>query len=219
MGDNRIRKIENLECLENLRELHLAKNKLQVIENIGHLKNLYMLTLQANFIEQITGLDQLTGLEQLYFQQNKIKKISGLETLSKLEILDLAINEIVTIEGLEACGETLDELWINNNHIADFSNIEYMGRTLKKINGLYISVNPVYDRSEDFKKKLKEAMPSLSEVEGVPLNRPQYFIQQPSGVNSIVKKGINPKAKAILDDILGKAASDEYAQNFKQDNE
>lgn len=186
-----------------------------MIENIGHLQKLYMLTLQANFIEQITGLDQLHNLEQLYFQQNKIKKITGLENLNKLEILDLAINEIETIEGLEACGETLDELWINNNQITDFSNIEYLGKTLKKINGLYIAVNPVYNRSEDFRKQLKEAVPSLSEVEGVPLNRPQYFIQQPAGVNSIVKKGINPKAKAILDDILGKTASDEYAENFQ----
>ena len=45
MGDNRLRKIENLEELTTLKELHLAKNKLQIIENIGHLKNLYMLTL------------------------------------------------------------------------------------------------------------------------------------------------------------------------------
>jgi len=45
MGDNRIRKIENIETLVNLKELHLAKNKIQTIENIGHLKKLYMLTL------------------------------------------------------------------------------------------------------------------------------------------------------------------------------
>ena len=59
LGDNRIRKIENIENLVNLRELHLAKNKIQVIENIGHLKKLYMLTIQANFIEEISGLDDL----------------------------------------------------------------------------------------------------------------------------------------------------------------
>jgi hypothetical protein len=29
-----------------------------------------------------------------------------------------------------------------------------------------------------------------------------------------VKKGINPKAKAILDDILGKTAADEYQKEF-----
>ena len=45
MGDNRIRKIENIDSLVNIKELHLAKNKIQKIENIGHLKQLYMLTL------------------------------------------------------------------------------------------------------------------------------------------------------------------------------
>jgi len=30
-----------------------------------------------------------------------------------------------------------------------------------------------------------------------------------------VKKGINPKAKAILDDILGKTAADEYQKDHE----
>jgi len=35
----------------------------------------------------------------------------------------------------------------------------------------------------------------------------------------VMKKGINPKAKAILDDILGKTASDEYkAEHDKENN-
>jgi hypothetical protein len=61
---------------------------------------------------------------------------------------------------------------------------------------------------------IKKTVPSLEELEGCPFSRPAYIMIQPAGVNSIVKKGINPKAKAILDDILGKTASDEYAKNF-----
>jgi hypothetical protein len=38
----------------------------------------------------------------------------------------------------------------------------------------------------------------------------------PTGVSGIVKKGINPKAKAILDDILGKTAADEYQKSFEE---
>lgn len=211
MGDNRLRKIENLEGLTNVRELHLAKNKLQVIENIGHLKNLYMLTLQANFIEEITGLDDLVGLEQLYFQQNKIKKIGGISKLVKLEILDLAVNEVGEIDNLEAQAESLEELWINNNKISDWKHIEYL-TALHKLDNLYIAGNPVYQRGADFKKKLKEAVPQLNQLEGTPFDRPVYFFKQPDGVNSIVKKGINPKAKAILEDILGKTAANEYEQ-------
>lgn len=107
-------------------------------------------------------------------------------------------------------GETLDELWINNNQIAEWSNIEYVGKTMKNLKGIYIAVNPVFDRSQEFKDKMKEAIPSLKEIEGMPIKRPKYFIQQQAGVQGIVKQGINPKAKAILDDILGKQASDDY---------
>lgn len=53
-------------------------------------------------------------------------------------------------------------------------------------------------------------IPSLTQLEGSPFDRPIYYYKQPEGVNSIVKKGINPKAKAILEDILGKSAADEY---------
>lgn len=216
MGDNKIRKIENLENLHNLKELHLAKNKLQTIENIGHLKGLYMLTLQANFIEEITGLDELPNLEQLYFQQNKIKKISGISKLIKLEILDLAVNELTDISGLESQAETLDELWINNNQVADWKSLEYLGNTCKKLNNIYIACNPVYSRTQEFKDKLKLTVPCLTQVEGCPFNRPQYYFTQPGGISSIVKKGINPKAKAILEDIMGKVAADEYQKQQEE---
>ena len=93
-----------------------------------------------------------------------------------MEILDLAINEIEEISGMEAMADTLDELWINNNKISDYSSIEYLGKTMKKLNGIYLAVNPVYNRSEEFKKKLKETIPCINEVEGMPLDRPQYFI-------------------------------------------
>jgi len=213
LGDNKIRKIENLEALTTLKELHLAKNKIQVIENIGHLKNLYMLTLQANFIEEITGLEELVGLEQIYFQQNKIKKISGLTTLHKVEIIDLAINEIKVIEGLEGQADVLDELWINNNEISEWSSLEYLGETMKVLNNIYFACNPLHARGQEFKDKLRKTVPCLKELEGCPFDRAPYLISQPDNVPGIVKKGINPKAKAILEDILGKTEAEEYEKN------
>ena len=112
----------------------------------------------------------------MYFQQNKLKKISGLQTLTKLEILDCAINQITEISGLDAQADTLDELWLNDNKIADWSSIDYMGKTLKKLNNLYIAVNPVYSRGQDFKDRLKQTVPCLTELEGVPFDRPTYYI-------------------------------------------
>lgn len=64
---------------------------------------------------------------------------------------------------------------------------------------------------------------------GSPLDRPTYQFANPTGLTGIFKKGINPKAKAILEDILGKTAADEYhkeqdmldkeQEKIKQNNE
>ena len=81
---------------------------------------------------------------------------------------------------------------------------------MKKLSNLYIAMNPVYSRTNEFKDMIKKMIPSLTQLEGSPFDRPIYYYKQPEGVNSIVKKGINPKAKAILEDILGKSAADEY---------
>ena len=66
---------------------------------------------------------------------------------------------------------------------------------------------------------MKASIPCLTQLEGVPFDRPTYYYTQPAGVTSIVKKGINPKAKAILEDILGKQAADEYEKDAKKQGE
>jgi len=81
---------------------------------------------------------------------------------------------------------------------------------MKNLNNIYMAVNPVYNRSQEFKNKLKAAVPCLTQMEGTPMDRPIYTFSNPSGLQGIFKKGINPKAKAILEDILGKPAADEY---------
>ena len=48
LGDNKIRKVENMETLTNLNELYLGKNKINKIENLEKLKNLKILSIQAN---------------------------------------------------------------------------------------------------------------------------------------------------------------------------
>ena len=80
--------------------------------------------------------------------------------MTKLEILDLAVNKIEKVEGLEGQFERLDELWMNDNKIADFKDIEYLGQ-FKALSNLYIATNPCYSRSNEFIKKIKAAVPSL----------------------------------------------------------
>ena len=134
-----------------------------------------MLTLQANFIEEISGLDDLVDLEQLYFQQNKIKRISGLEKLTKLEILDLAVNELESISNLDSQANSLEELWVNNNNVTNWSDLDYLGKTMKKLDNFYIACNPLHARGQEFKDKIKSTIPSLTQLEGCPFDRPTYY--------------------------------------------
>ena len=87
---------------------------------------------------------------------------------------------------------------------------------MKNLRNLYVAVNPVYYRGQEFKEKIKVAIPCLKELEGNQFERPVYMYQPQA--NGVMKKGINPKAKAILDDILGKTAADEYKAEHEKEN-
>ena len=80
---------------------------------------------------------------------NKIKKIQGLEKLTSLRELWLGNNQIEKIEGLEAQSQSLVVLSISNNKISDESNLSYLGKTLKKLEGLYIYENPLCPGSDE----------------------------------------------------------------------
>ena len=95
--------------------------------------------------------------------------------MKKLEILDIAVNELEEVSGLESQVDSLEELWINNNQLAKWADLEYLGKTLKKLDNLYIACNPVHERGNDFKDKVKAAVPSLTQLEGCPFNRPAYY--------------------------------------------
>lgn len=69
----------------------------------------------------------------------------------------------------------MEELWVNNNKIADEANLQYLGKTFKNLRNIYLAGNPVFKRGPEFKKKLKEAVPCLKELEGNPFDRPVYM--------------------------------------------
>lgn len=81
--------------------------------------------------------------------------------MKKLEILDVACNELSEISGLESQVDSLEELWLNNNNITSWDSLDYIGKTLNKIDNLYIACNPVYTRGNEFKEKLKISVPKL----------------------------------------------------------
>jgi len=46
---------------------------------------------------------------------------------------------------------------------------------MKNLRNLYVAVNPVYYRGQEFKEKIKVAIPCLKELEGNPFERPVYM--------------------------------------------
>jgi protein phosphatase 1 regulatory subunit 7 len=66
VGDNKIKKLENLHQLPCLTELYAAKNKLTSIDGLETLSGLSIIAIQANFLTNISGLEHLVNLDELY---------------------------------------------------------------------------------------------------------------------------------------------------------
>lgn len=50
LGSNKIKEIENLEEVSNVKSLYLGKNRISEIKNLGHLSKLEQLALGVYFI-------------------------------------------------------------------------------------------------------------------------------------------------------------------------
>lgn len=205
LGDNRIRKIEGLDTLASLSEFYCAKNKLTKIEGLDNLSSLYLLALQANFIDKIEGLDHLSSLTELYLQQNQISAIEGLESLPDLLTLDVAYNNLTSLQQLPPL---LEELWLNMNQLADPENILGHLKALKHLKTVYLSDNPVIKAlptTDKYHLYLKEQVPSLEQIDGFMVQQLFRMKQKATeGVEGITKKEIDPKAKAMLEDVIMK---------------
>lgn len=54
-----------------------------------------------------------------------LTQIENLSTLTNLDTLDLCMNKITSLKGIENLKE-LTELWINNNEIEDFNELDLL---------------------------------------------------------------------------------------------
>ena len=102
----------------------MANNKLKVIEGLENLTQLKRIDLGANRIRVIEPqqLMNLCNLEELWLGKNKIEQIQGLEPLAnKLRKLDVQANRLTSINGdaLRSVSSTLEELYLSHNGIDD----------------------------------------------------------------------------------------------------
>lgn len=85
LSENKIRRIEGLQCLVNLEVLWLNDNKIAHLDGIPFLSKLKQFNVANNRIEQIgTGLDPLISLEDLNLSGNRIGNFKEILNLNRL---------------------------------------------------------------------------------------------------------------------------------------
>jgi hypothetical protein len=118
----RLKDLQGLEKLVNLKELRLEEHRIERIECLENLVDLEVLNLGYNKIVEIKGLENLVNLKKLDLHDNKITEIKGLENLVNLKELNLASNKISEIKNLDKL-HTLSRLYLGGNKISEIKNL------------------------------------------------------------------------------------------------
>jgi len=118
--------------------------------------------MQSNRIVTIGhGLSRLTNLTELYLSHNGIQKIDGLSYVPQLKVLDLGGNQIKKLENIEDL-VNLEELWMNNNFLSDFRDLDCI--KAKGLKTIYLEQNPL-SKDPDYEKKVLQALPSVRQLD------------------------------------------------------
>jgi len=118
----RLKELQGLEKLVDLKELCLEENRIERIECLENLDNLEVLDLGHNKIKEIKGLENLTKLKKLDLHDNNITEIKGLDNLSNLKELYLSFNKISEIKNIDRLCN-LSRLYLGGNKISEIKNL------------------------------------------------------------------------------------------------
>ena len=101
---------------------------------------------------------------QAYLSHNGIEAIApeSFAGLTKLNTLDLGVNRIKCMDHL-AHLTALTDLWMNNNEIAAFEEIEQLV-PLGKLETLYLEHCPLYGDFE-YRMKIAKVLPTLEQID------------------------------------------------------
>ncbi|XP_046812838.1 protein phosphatase 1 regulatory subunit 42-like isoform X4 [Vespa crabro] len=131
MQHNKIKKLENLDCLQNLRKFYVGYNCISVIEGLENAENLIELHVENQF---------LTIGETLCFEPRSVI------TLSKcLKKLNISNNKMTTLNDIENFNE-LEILEAKNNLLEDIEDLTQTISTLISLRELYMNGNPVVQK-------------------------------------------------------------------------
>jgi len=163
LTNNRLKNIEHLEHLVNLKKLSLRQNLIPKVEGLSNLTNLTHLDFydnQLSVVENInfplmTNLDlsfnnirhippetlPLPSIKELYFVNNKVSEIStGVRGLTTLTLLELGSNRLRNLENLDQL-VNLQQLWLGMNKITTIQNLD----TLTKLERMSIQSNRIVE--------------------------------------------------------------------------
>ncbi len=163
---------DELSGLVQLEELWLGKNKIEKIQGLEHLTKLRRLDIQSNRLTVIENLQtQNDTLEELYLAHNGITVEGAMaapgslsQAFPNLSVLDLSRNRLTNTTPF-AHLTSLDELWISGNNIATFDDIQPLAALGQSLETVYLEYNPVQEDDPLYRKKLKELIPSLTQID------------------------------------------------------
>ncbi|GMH79428.1 hypothetical protein TrLO_g3606 [Triparma laevis f. longispina] len=168
VGANRLRSMKGIGGLVNLEHLWMGKNKITEISDLQNLKKLRRLDIQSNRLTKVENLEnQIDCLEELYLASNGIDdeglapETGVLLNFQKLNVLDFSKNQIAKLSHFSHL-TSLDELWIAENDVSFFSEVEAL--TPNNLDCVYLEHNPIA-KDHDYRKKLKNLLPSLTQID------------------------------------------------------
>ena len=157
LGENDITSVSVFKDIPSLLELHLQNNKIEDVRDLRYLSKLQSLYLGGNNLRNIYAgskevnlsyLKYLTNLEILYLEDNKIEDLDDLQTLNKIKVFNVNNNNLQTLSSLADKGDSLVELYAENNDIDSFSFIRNLNRLTRLMlagnNSVYESSLPEY---------------------------------------------------------------------------
>jgi len=171
-------RIEAMEDYCNVRALHLDNNNISAIEGLDRMTELRSLQLGGNRISEISGLESNLDLRVLNLEGNAISSLRNIVHLVKLENLNLSSNRVVNLEDITALQElpAMSNVDISHNMIETQEGVVEFWTELKSLKVLRYHGNPGIRHVSHYRKRLVNALPSLSYLD----ERPVFPVERKS---------------------------------------
>mmetsp|Transcript_32017 Transcript_32017/g.72123 ORF Transcript_32017/g.72123 Transcript_32017/m.72123 type:complete len:189 (-) Transcript_32017:87-653(-) len=134
----------------------------------GVLANCEHLALSTNNIDKLVSFGEMPKLRILSVGRNLLKKLEKLEDVSgTLEELWISYNALKTMDEINVL-ENLQVLYISNNLIADFGELDKLAG-LAKFREILLVGNPCYEGLDEHARRVEvlRHLPNLGKIDGL----------------------------------------------------